>query len=63
MGKKTKRTEHKIVLLDPEKKEKLLFFSEENGFTDAENIDADTVRISVKLHPQQLKAADDTKKK
>ena len=63
VGKKSTRTDHKIVLLDPEKKEKLLFFSEENGFTNAENIDADTVCIRVELHPQQLKAADETKKK
>lgn len=63
VGKKTKRTDHKIVMMNPEKKEKLLFFSKENGFTDAENIDADTVRIQVNLHPQTLKAADDSKKK
>jgi hypothetical protein len=63
VGKTIKRTEHKIVRWTPEEKDRLLFFSEENGFTAADNIDADTIRVSVALHPQQYKAPSDSKKK
>ena len=63
VGKKSERIEHKQVLLDPEQEEMLLFFSSENGFTDAENIDADTIRVSVALQRQELKSSGDGKKK
>ena len=62
VGKKGKRTEHKHITLQPETMPELLFFSEENGFTDAENIDADTIRVNVELHPQEFKAVDESKK-
>ena len=63
-GKKSKRTEHKQVHFSPEKAEQLWFFSEENGFTDAENIDADTIRVTVALHKQTLVTpAEEPKKK
>ena len=53
-GRKTRREEHKRISLEPEKKTMLLFFSAENGFTDSENIDADTISIDIKLQPQRL---------
>ena len=61
MGKKSKKTAHKRVVFPVTKNDQYLFFSEENGFTDAENIDADTVRVQMTLHPQQLKAAAEPK--
>ena len=54
IGRKTRKEEHKRVSLEPEKKTMLLFFSAENGFTDSENIDADTISIDIKLQPQRL---------
>jgi len=63
VGKKSVRTEHKRVTFMPTEKEMLWFFSEENGFTDAENIDADTIKVNIQLHPQTLKAPEDVKKK
>ena len=43
VGKKSTCTKHHQISFDPEGKVPALFFSEENGFTDADNIDADTV--------------------
>ena len=63
IGKKSMRTEHKRVVFPAEEKEHWLFFSEENGFTDAENIDADTIKVNITLHPQTLKPADSSAKK
>ena len=63
IGKQSERIEHKHITFDPTEKEQYLFFSEENGFTDAENIDADTIKVNMVLHKQTLTPADDTKKK
>ena len=66
VGKTIKYTETKRVVFDPQGEEKpLWFFSEENGFTDADNIDADTIRVQLALHPQryQTSTPDDNKKK
>lgn len=64
IGKKTVRTEHKLMTFMPESQRQIWYFSEENGFTDAENIDANTIVASVALQPQQYApAADDKKKK
>jgi len=62
IGKTSSRTEHKHVVLAPSKEE-LLFFSDENGFTEPENIDADTIRIKMDLHPQVFKEVNEEKKK
>ena len=64
IGKKTVRTEHKLITFMPESQRQIWYFSEENGFTDAENIDANTIVASVALQPQQYApAAADKKKK
>ena len=54
VGKSSKKTCHKHARLVPEKEEKLYFFSEENGFTDAENVDADTIKVTFKAQKQTL---------
>lgn len=54
IGKRTKKTEHKKVQFAPEEKKYILYFSEENGFTTEENLEANTVVVSVTLRPQQL---------
>ena len=63
VGKTQKRTDHKFVRFAPTEKEQLYFFSEENGFTDAENIDADTIRVTMVLHPQKLAPGVQSQKK
>ncbi|MBO4250582.1 MAG: DUF4831 family protein [Paludibacteraceae bacterium] len=63
VGKKSVRTEHKRILLEPTEEDKLLYFSEENGFTNSDNLDADTIRIKMALHAQSFKANDSKKKK
>lgn len=64
IGKKSKQTEHKLVTFMPEEQRQLWYFSEENGFTDAENIDANTIVASIALQPQQYApSATDKKKK
>lgn len=62
VGKKSIRTEHKIVRFDPEEKEPVWFFSKEHGFTEAP-AHADTLRVHVALHPQHVQLPGDTKKK
>ena len=57
VGKRSSSVEHKQVELMPKQEEEYLFFSEENGFTDAENIDADTIKVQMALYPQQAKPA------
>ena len=54
MGKRSKKTCHKHARIVPEEAEKLYFFSEENGFTDAENIDADTIKVTLNAQKQTL---------
>lgn len=63
VGKKTVRKETKRITIMPDKEEELLFFSEENGFTDGENVDADTIRVSMVAHKQQLAAVQEDNKK
>ena len=54
VGKTVRSTETKRVVFDPaEAAQTMWFFSEENGFTEAENIDADTIRVQVEMHPQR----------
>ena len=62
-GKKSKRTEHKRVQFQPEEKRQIWYFSEGNGFTDAENVDANTIVASVSVQPQQYVPAPADKKK
>ena len=63
LGKHTKKMEEKHVTFAPEDKKHILYFSEENGFTDAENLEANTVVVSVVLHPQHYVTNTDKKKK
>lgn len=67
VGKKTTRTLHKKVEYCPagdelEKQDEQLFFSEENGFTDAENIDAEEISIHIDYQHQLWQAQTDGKK-
>ena len=62
IGKRKKKTEHKRVEFAPEEKKCILYFSEENGFTTEENLEANTVVVSVNLRPQQLVNTPDKKK-
>ena len=63
IGKKSKHTEHNRVQFTPEQKRQIWYFSEGNGFTDAENVDANTIVASVAVQPQQYAAAPADKKK
>ena len=54
VGKTGKSIEHQRVVFDPQGQVPTLFFSEENGFTDADNIDADSISIQIALTPQQF---------
>lgn len=63
LGKKNKYTMHKTVRLNPEQAEQLLYFSDENGFTDAENIEADTIKVGVTIQAQQYAPSVVTEKK
>ena len=53
IGKKTTRTIHKEVSFLPDSTEHVWFFSPENGFTDAENLEALPIRVQVALQPQK----------
>lgn len=63
MGKTSRRIEHKQVILSPEEKKNILYFSDENGFTDAENLEASTIVISINARPQQFKQVEGKQKK
>ncbi|MBR6167115.1 MAG: DUF4831 family protein [Paludibacteraceae bacterium] len=63
VGKKTTQQLHKRFTIVPGKEEELFFFSEENGFTDGENVDADTIRVSMAAVRQQLAVPQETNKK
>lgn len=54
IGKRSKKTAHKHIRLTPDKADQLYYFSEENGFTDAENIDADTIKVTLNAQKQSL---------
>ncbi len=62
-GKRSKRTLHKKVRMNEGETEKVLFFSDENGFTSAENVEADSVKISIAIRPQTYAPAKEEKKK
>lgn len=60
VGKTSQRTETKSISVSPSAttsetiQEELFFFSRENGFTEGDNIDADTIRVRLALHPMLL---------
>lgn len=54
MGKKTCKTQHEQIRLLPDVETEYYFFSEENGFTDAENIEADTIKVTLQAQRQTL---------
>lgn len=58
-GKRIQRTEHRVITIVPNTEDELLYFSAENGFTDSDNIDADTIRVSFALHAQEWVAEDE----
>ena len=64
-GSKSTRKETKRVQFVPEEEEPVWFFSEENGFTDAENVEAESITVNLSVQKQQLAApqADPKKKK
>ena len=62
-GRKNTCQKHEHFTVMPEKNEELFFFSEENGFTDSENVDADTIRVSLNAVHQQLTVPQETNKK
>ena len=63
VGKKEIRTEHKLVRFEPKEEGHLLFFSEENGFTESDNIDADTIAVQMICMQQTLAPVDPKAKK
>ena len=71
LGKRSKRFESKRVRLTPEiaaqantkTQKSVYYFSEENGFTDAENIDADTIGVTMVLNRAVLTEPAETGKK
>lgn len=54
VGKRFKRVEHKRVRIAPDNAGERLFFSEENGFTESDNIDADTIEIRMNCEQQAV---------
>ena len=62
-GKVCKRHQHKSVHVVPSNEGELLFFSEENGFTDSENIDADTIEVRMACTQQVAQPVVTDKKK
>lgn len=72
VGKKSKRTEHKRIGYNnicrrDENTNQIIkgeyYFSEENGFTNGDNIDADTIMIDINLKMSEYKAPEADKKK
>lgn len=63
LGKKSKHKKHNTVHFTPSDEGELLFFSEENGFTDGDNIDADTVEVRMICQQQIAQPVLDPKKK
>ncbi len=71
VGKRCKQTEHKHFLLDKINKhtgrentvlKDYLYFSEENGFTNKENVDADSITIRIDRHNKEYKVSDPDKR-
>lgn len=63
VGKKHVRKEHKRLMVEPSDAGQLLFFSEENGFTDADNVDADTIVVRMFCQQQTVHHANPKAKK
>ena len=63
IGKKCKKQQKKTVRIEPSNEPYLLFFSEENGFTEGENIDADTITVNMICQPQAKQPVDPKEKK
>ena len=63
VGKRFKHVEHKRVRIMPDNAGELLFFSEENGFTDSDNIDADTIEVRMRCQQQVIQPITDPKAK
>ena len=57
VGEKKTRREHKTIRVEPTNNGQLLFFSDENGFTDGDNIDADTIEVRMVCKQQTRKPA------
>ena len=57
VGEKKTRREHKTIRVEPTNDGQLLFFSDENGFTDGDNIDADTIEVRMVCQQQTRKPA------
>ena len=62
-GRKCMHPMHKTVRVEPTNDGELLFFSEENGFTDGDNIDADTIEVRMACTQQVVQPVEDKKKK
>ena len=62
-GRKCMHPKHKSVCIEPSNDGELLFFSEENGFTDGDNIDADTIEVRMVCQQQVAQPVEDKKKK
>lgn len=63
VGKTSKSRKQKTVRIEPSDAGHLLFFSEENGFTDGDNIDADTIEVKMICQPHYSVSANNSKKK
>ncbi len=57
VGEKKTRREHKTIRIEPTNNGQQLFFSDENGFTDGDNIDADTIEVRMVCKQQTRKPA------
>lgn len=62
VGKKSHRTAHKEIRFEPSSTDQKAYFSAENGFTDAENIDAEQITMSTVLYPQRYVATEEDPK-
>jgi len=56
VGKRSYRIEQIRFSLQHEQEEQLFFFSDENGFTDSDNVDADTIRVQITSFAQEYVA-------
>jgi len=63
VGTKSIKREKKEIRLEPSNENYKLFFSEENGFTNGDNIDADSIVVYMNCKQQTVQPADDSKKK
>ena len=62
IGKKNHHKAHREFRFEPTGKEQKWYFSEENGFTEAENIDAEVISVSTVLYPQRYVANEEDNK-